>query len=66
MPFFNLRDDKGCRGGGGEAGNLTYTAIPFGFLGLLWSDLPEKAWRKPLTHLRLPGIKIGNGPTQCF
>jgi len=32
MTFVNLRDDKGCGGGGGKAGNLTYTAIPFGFL----------------------------------
>ena len=27
---------------------------------------PKKAWKKPLTHLRLPGIKIGNGQHSVF
>ena len=34
MAFFNLRDGKGC----GD-GNLTYTAIPLGLLGLPRSSL---------------------------
>ena len=48
------------RSGGTE--NLTYTAIPlFGLLELSWSDLTEKTWNQALTHLRLPGLKIGDG-----
>ena len=55
MPFFNLRDDKGW-----GTGNLTYTVIPLGLLGLPLSDLTEKGWNQTLTRLRLPGLEIGD------
>ena len=45
----------------GGMGNLTYTAIPLGLLGLLWLDLYEEAWKSKLTHHRLPGLNIGDG-----
>ena len=41
-------------------GNLTYSVIPLGLLGLPLSDFTEKAWNKTLTRLRLPGLKIGD------
>ena len=40
--------------------NLTYTVIPLGLLWLPWLDLTEKAWNQTW-HLRLPGLKIGDG-----
>ena len=53
IPFFNLRDDKGW-----GTGNLTYTVIPLGLLGLPLSDVTE--WNQTLKLLRLPGLKIGD------
>ena len=47
--FFKLRHNKG----GGEQGTH------LGLLGLPWSDLTEETWMKTLTHLRLPGLKLG-------
>ena len=38
----------------------TYTTIALGLLGLSWSDLTKKAWDQTLTHLRLPGLKLGD------
>ena len=36
------------------------TTIPLGLLGFPWSDLTRKAWDETLTHLRLPGLKLGD------
>ena len=44
----------------GETGKIKYTAIPLGPVGLPWSNLTEEAWNQTLTHLRLPGLKLGN------
>ena len=54
--FFNLRHDKA--GWGTE--KMAYTTISLGLLGLPWSDLTKKAWDQTLTHLRLPGLKLGD------
>ena len=42
----------------GETGNLTYTVIPLGLLGLPLSDVTE--WNQTLKLLRVPGLKIGD------
>ena len=39
-------------------GNLTYTVIPLGLLGLPLSDVTE--WNQTLKLLRVPGLKIGD------
>ena len=44
----------------GGTGNLTYSVIHLGLLGLPSSDFTEKAWNKTLTRLRLSGLKIGD------
>ena len=46
--------------GGGGAEKMADTTIPLGLLGLPWSDLTKKAWDQTLTHLRLPGLKLGD------
>ena len=40
----------------GGTEKMRYTTI----LGLPWSDLTKKAWDQTLTHLRLPGLKLGD------
>ena len=54
--FFNLRHDKARWG----TEKMAYTTISLGLLGLPWSDLTKKAWDQTLTHLRLPGLKLGD------
>ena len=44
----------------GGTEKMAYTTIPLGLLGLPWSDLTKKAWDQTLTHLRLPGLKLGD------
>ena len=44
----------------GRTEKMAYTTIPLGLLGLPWSDLTKKAWDQTLTHLRLPGLKLGD------
>ena len=44
----------------GGTEKMAYTTIPFSLLGLPRSDLTKKAWDQTLTHLRLPGLKLGD------
>ena len=44
----------------GGTEKMTYTTTTLGLLGLPWSDLTKKAWDQTLTHLRLPGLKLGD------
>ena len=44
----------------GGTEKMAYTTIPLGLLGLPWLDLTKKAWDQTLTHLRLPGLKLGD------
>ena len=44
----------------GGTGNLTYTVIPLGLLGLPLSEVTEKACNQTLKLLRLPGLKISD------
>ena len=53
--FFNLRNEKGRRNG-----EFDVHFDPLGSPGTPLVDLNEKAWNQTLTHLRLPGLKIGN------
>lgn len=58
MLFFNLRNEKG-RGNG----EFEVHFDPLGSPGTPLVDLTEKAWNQTVTHLRLPGLKIGNYAT---
>ena len=44
----------------GRTEKMAYTTIPFGLLGLPRSDLTKKTWDQTFTHLRLPGLKLGD------
>ena len=54
--FFNLRDDKGW---GNEEFDVHYG--PFGCPLTPLVGLSRESMESNLTHLRLPGLKIGDG-----
>ena len=44
----------------GGTEKMAHARIPLGLLGLPWADLTKKARDQTFTHLRLPGLKLGD------